>query len=123
MSHEPAASLESLPSSPTSPVTPSSPLSFCAMGESSIKQAVRKMVRSNRKKHPGIETVKPPDGSSLFLFQSVEGLHDPVNVFYDKGCSDAVFRAGIPGVQLRGTLLSKGPFHMGGVAGSVHNNR
>ena len=73
------------------------------------------MVRLNKKKDPGVETVSPPEGSPLFLFQPVEGLQDPVNVFYDKGCSEAVFRDGIPGVQLRGTLLNKGPFQMGGV--------
>ena len=45
----------------------------------------------------------------------MEGLIHPVNVFYDKGCSDAIFRSGIPGTQLRGTLLSKGPFQIGGL--------
>ena len=104
-----------LPPTPTSPLPPTSPMSFCTMGEKGIKQAVRKMVRLNKKKDPSVETVSPPVGSPLFLFQPVEGLHDPVNVFYDKGCSDAVFRAGIPGTQLRGTLLNKGPFQMGGV--------
>ena len=49
----------------------------------------------------------------------MEGLNGSVNVFYDKGCSDVVFREGIPGVQLRGALLSKGPFDMGGVGNLV----
>ena len=105
------------PHSPTSPSQPVSPMSYCAMGEKGIKQAVRKLHRINKKKDPSVETISPPVGTPLFLFQPVEGITDPVNVFYDKGCSDAVFRAGIPGVQLRGTLLAKGPFEMGGVGG------
>ena len=36
-------------------------------------------------------------------------------MFYDLGCSDAIFRSGVPGNELRGTLLNKGPFPMGGV--------
>ena len=99
----------------TAPKSPTSPTAFCSMGEKGIKQAVRKMTRFNKKKDPDVETVSPPLGAPLFLFQPIEGLHDPVNCFYDKGCSDAVFREGIPGIQLRGTLLSKGPFQMGGV--------
>ena len=62
-----------------------------------------------------METVSPPEGSPLFMFQPIEGISDPVNLFYDCGCSDAIFRDGIPGQQLRGTLLAKGPFQMGGV--------
>ena len=109
---------ETLPSQPpTGPPQPVSPMSYCAMGEKGIKQAVRKLHRINKKKDPCVETVAPPVGTPLFLFQPVEGITDPVNVFYDKGCSDAVFRTGIPGVQLRGTLLTKGPFEMGGVGG------
>ena len=76
-----------------------------------IKQAVRKMVRLNKKNDPGVET----EPSKLFLFQPVEGLHDPVNVFYDKECSESLFRDDLPGVQLRGTLLNKGPFQRGDV--------
>jgi hypothetical protein len=49
------------------------------------------------------------------MFQPIEGLDDPVNLFYDSGCSNAIFRDRVPGNQLRGTLLSKGPFHIGGV--------
>ena len=96
-----------------------SPLAYCTLGEKGIKQAVRKLHRLNKKHEPGVVTVSPPAGVPLFLFQPVEGLSGPVNVFYDKGCSDAVLREGIPGVQLRGALLSKGPFDMGGVGNLV----
>ena len=49
------------PASPTSPVPPTSPLSFCTMGEKGIKQAVRKMVRLNKKKE-----VKASDKNDAF---------------------------------------------------------
>ena len=52
-----------------------STLSFCNAGEHGFKQAVRKKVRLNKKKDPGVETVSPQEGSQLFLFQPVDGLH------------------------------------------------
>ena len=93
----------------------SSTHSFCNKPNSGVKRAVRKMHRFNKKSNPDIETISPPQGTALFMFQAVEGLQNPVNVFYDCGCSDAIFRSGIPGVELKGTLLNKGPFNMGGV--------
>ena len=97
---------------------PGSPLAHCSLSDRGIKQAVRKLHRLNKKRDPGVITVSPPAGVPLFLFQPIEGLDGPVNVFYDKGCSDACFRTGVPGVKLRGTLLNKGPFDMGG-AGNI----
>ena len=75
-----------------SQVLPGSSHSFCATSEKGIDQAVKKMEKMNRKKDPSTETVSPPAGAPLFMFQPVEGLSEPVNVFYDCGCSDAVFR-------------------------------
>ena len=49
------------------------------------------------------------------MLQGVEGLHNPVYTFYDSGCSEAIFREEIPGKELRGTILAKGPFQMGAV--------
>ena len=95
--------------------SPGSTMAYCAQPQHGIKQAVRKMSRFNKKHDPEAETVSPPAGAPLFMFQPVEGLKNPVNMFYDSGCSDAIFRVGIPLKELRGTLLSKGPFQMGGV--------
>ena len=100
---------------PSDTITPGSPHSYCAKSQLGIKRAVRKMNRFNKKSDPGVETVSPPEGSPLFMFQPVEGLQEPVNLFYDCGASEAIFRQGIPGKQLRGTMLAKGPFSMGGV--------
>ena len=49
------------------------------------------------------------------MFQAIEGHENPVNLFYDNGCSNAIFKVGIPVKELKGTLLAKGPFQMGGV--------
>ena len=103
------------PDSPSNKSLPGSPLAHCNLSEKGIKQAVRKLHRLNKKKDPDVVTVSPPAGVPLFLFQPIEGINGPVNVFYDKGCSDACFRSGVPGTELRGTLLNKGPFDMGGV--------
>ena len=35
----------------------------------------------------------------------------------DSGCSDAIFREGIPAVQWEGAVSKAGPFDMGGVGG------
>ena len=103
------------PSLTSDPSIPGSTHIYCSNPHTGIKRAVRKMSRWNKKLDPNVETVSPPEGSPLFMFQPIEGISDPVNLFYDCGCSDAIFRDGIPGQQLRGTLLAKGPFQMGGV--------
>ena len=60
------------------------------------------MNRFNKKLVPNAETINPPEGSPLFMFQSVEGLIESVNLFYDSDASDAIFRERIPGKHLRG---------------------
>ena len=40
-----------------------------------------------------------------------------MNTFYDTGCSHAVFKSGVPGTELKGQLVAKGPFRIGGVGG------
>ena len=77
--------------------------------------AVRKIKRGQQKK--GREIVPVPTGDPLFLFHATQGKSKPVNTFYDTGCSHAVFRDGIPGEQLRGQLIAKGPFSINGVGG------
>ena len=53
------------------------------------------------------DLVPPPDGGPMFLFQAIQGKNNPVNVFYDNGCSHAVFRDGVPCCELQVELLRK----------------
>ena len=80
-----------------------------------LLSAVRKVRRVEKKK--GMEVVPIPEGDPLFLFHAAQGKTAPVNTFYDGGCSHAVFKDGVPGEQLRGQLVTKGPFTIGGVGG------
>ena len=89
--------------------------SYCSKENKGIKRAVRNLYRFNKKSDPAVETISPPEGIHLFMFFSAEGLLNPVNIFFDCGCSDAIFRDGVPGRELRGTMLEKGPSKMGGV--------
>ena len=77
--------------------------------------ASRKLRRTEKKK--GSEIVPVPDGEPLFLFHGTQGRNRPVNVFYDNGCSHAVFKSGVPGTELKGQLVARGPFQIGGVGG------
>ena len=80
-----------------------------------LTQAVRKIRRVEKKR--GGEVVPVPTGEPLFLFHATQGKKEPVKTFYDSGCSHAVFKDGIPGEQLRGQLVAKGPFNIDGVGG------
>ena len=82
-----------------------------------LNQAVRKIRRVEKKK--GAEVVPVPEGRPMFLFHSTQGRTHPVNTFYDSGCSHAVFEDGIPGQELRGQIVNKGPFSIDGVGGLV----
>ena len=73
------------------------------------------MQRGEKKK--GREVVPVPSGEPMFLFHDAKGKTGPVRTFYDNGCSHAVFKDGIPGGQLRGQMVTKGPFNIGGVGG------
>ncbi|MCP4994211.1 MAG: hypothetical protein GY934_10585, partial [Gammaproteobacteria bacterium] len=68
-------------------------------------------------KKQGIEVVPEPKGRPIFMFFPVAGTNKPVLTFFDSGCSDAVVREGIPGVEWRGCITKRGPFNMGGVGG------
>ena len=70
---------------------PTSSTSYCSWKETGIKQAVRRLNRLNKKRDPFVITISPPAGLPLFLFQPIEGVKGPDNVFYDLGCSDAIF--------------------------------
>ena len=82
-----------------------------------LHKAVRKIKRVEKKK--GAEVVPVPEGQPMFLFHPTRGKTEAVNTFYDTGCSHAVFKEGIPGDQLRGQVVNKGPFDIGGVGGLV----
>ena len=88
------------------------PLQACsAETESAVKRIRRGQVKRNR------DILPVPSGEPLFLFHATQGKTKPVNTFYDTGCSHAVFMEGIPGNQLRGQLVCRGPFSIGGVGG------
>ena len=65
-----------------------------------------------------MDVVPEPEGRPLFLFFfAAKGRNKPVQVFFDSGCSDAVMREGIPGVEWQGIITKRGPFGMGGIGG------
>ena len=88
---------------------------FGARSEISLSAAtkqIKKRLRSNGFKG----NIKPvPEGEPLFLFFRAKGRDKGANVFFDKGCGTAVFKEGIPGNELRGKVIKKGPFIMTGV--------
>ena len=56
--------------------------------------------------------VPPP---STFMFSQAKGKTRPLNTFYDKGCSDCLWKEGVPGNEIKGVITQPGPFLMGGV--------
>ena len=64
-----------------------------------------------------MKVVPPPTGRPMFLFFHIKGKNKGANLFFDKGCSTACFREGIPGGELNGKIISKGPFQIKGVGG------
>ena len=82
-----------------------------------FRTAEKNLKRKAAKSDKIVEVVPIPDGEPMFMFQALKGRTGPVNAFYDSGCSNACLRDGVPGVQLRGQMLAKGPFTVGGVNG------
>ena len=93
--------------------------SFTGLSRDAYTQAVKKMknFEKKKKKENRVEMVPVPDGEPLFLFHPAQGKDKDVNVFFDSGCSHAVFQADIPFTQLKAQLVAKGPFTIGGVGG------
>ena len=81
--------------------------------QDNFEKAVRKIKRLEN----GSELVPVPEGEPIFLFHATQGKSEPVRTFYDSGCSHAVFREGVPGKQLKGQIVSKGPFNIDGIGG------
>ena len=77
----------------------------------SIEEATRNLTRREQQssKDRNIKVVPPPVGQPMFLFFHVKGKTKGVNVFFDKGCSTACFREGVPGGELNGEVIAKGP--------------
>ena len=83
----------------------------------SIEEATRKLTNTERRlnSNKNLTVVPPPIGQPMFLFFQVKGKKHGANFFFDKGCSHACFKEGIPGGELTGEIISKGPFEIGGV--------
>ena len=77
-----------------------------------VTKAVRKAAKDN-----SIQVTPVPAGRPMFLFFHCKGQDKGANCFFDKGCTEAVFREGIPGKELVGQKTMKGPFVIGGVGG------
>ena len=88
-------------------------------GVSSVKSDERGKLRKffSKARRKGMDVVPEPEGRPLFLFFAAKGRNKPVQVFFDSGCSDAVMREGIPGVEWQGIITKRGPFGMGGIGG------
>ena len=79
--------------------------------------AARRLRRNEKKRNPEAEFVPVPKGQALFVFCPVEGKTRDLNFFQDSGCSNALFKTGIPGNELRGQIVERGPFIVQGVNG------
>ena len=71
----------------------------------------------------GQTVIEEPPGRPIFQYFFTKGKSAPVLTFMDSGCSDAVVREGVPGVQWDGVVTKKGPFDMGGVGGLAAQTR
>ena len=60
----------------------------------------------------GVTIIEEPWGRPVFQFFLANGKTFPVLTFFDTGCSDAILREGVPGVQWEGVVKKQGPFHM-----------
>ena len=87
------------------------------VGDKVFKTAEKKLRRKSSGSQGPVEVVPIPRAEPMFMYQALKGKTDPVNGFYDSGCSNACLRTGIPGAQLKGQVLAKGPFNITGVNG------
>ena len=82
-----------------------------------VTGAIKKLKR--KVKAPG-QVVDIPVGDPMFMFFGAKGRTRSLNTFFDQGCSGsyAVMKDGVPGNELKGTLVQEGPFDIGGVGGA-----
>ena len=94
-------------------------VNFNGEGDSGAAYSANLQAMKKRLKQAGFKgrIIPPPIGEPMFLFQPIQGKDKPVNTFYDIGCSHALFKEGVPGSQLKGRIVQKGPFNMKGVGG------
>ena len=89
-----------------------------ATNSKAFRTAEKKLRKKARKSsNSPVEIVPVPVGDPMFMFQALKGINNPVFGFYDSGCSNACFKTGIPGTELKGQVLAKGPFTVEGVKG------
>merc|ERR1719186_58417 len=88
---------------------------FPKIGSQIFRAAEKRLRKKTNRAEGPVKVVPIPEGEPMFMFQALKGRTAPVNAFYDSGCSNACLRDGIPGVQLKGQMLAKGPFTVGGV--------
>ena len=65
------------------------------LGVEEATEAVTKAVRKAAKDNT-IQVTSVPAGRPMFLFFHCKGKKNGVNCFFDNGCTEAVFREGIP---------------------------
>ena len=65
----------------------------------------------------GKELIPAPDGNPLFLFFGAKGKTRCLNTFMDNGSSGVIMKSGVPGTELPGRIVRKGPFVLKGVGG------
>ena len=53
----------------------------------------------------------------MFIFTRVKSKKNGTNLFFDKGCGTALFKLGIPGVELEGVRIASGRIPIGTVGG------
>ena len=90
-----------------------SEVSTNAVKPDEVAKVIKNMRRNAKKK--GAEVYDIPQGNSMFILAPLKGKSEPVLTFLDSGCSDAVFKDGIPGDQLQGICVNQGPICCTGV--------
>ena len=65
----------------------------------------------------GKELIPAPEGNALFLFFGAKGKTRCLNTFMDSGSSGVIMKSGVPGTELPGRIIRKGPFPLKGVGG------
>ena len=87
----------------------------CGQCKDIVAGAIKKL---KKKIKPPTEVIDIPTGDPMFMFFGIKGKTRSLNTFFDRGCSHCVMREGVPGEELKGTLVQEGPFDIGGVGGA-----
>ena len=83
--------------------------------QNSVDSAVKSLEKQVSK--AGKELVPAPDGNPLFLFFGAKGKTRSLNTFLDQGSSDVLMKEDVPGKELLGHRIRKGPIMLKGVGG------